>query len=570
MFLKRIDIANFRGIRNLTLNLGETTILIGENNTGKSTVLKALEFCLSRTLTPRGNMFAEYDYHLPQEDSQPAESEPIEFALHFAERAESEWSDEVSQIMDPAVLVDDAGRRSVTLRVQSKYDDATDRFVTSWAFLNPAGEEIPINNIQRYIRELQRLTPVFYLSALRDVAQEFRPRAQFWWPFVRPLKIESDLRQELETELAKLNQDVLDAHGSFDAVKEKLGNIGKMVPLGGVDSVGIEAIPSKIFDILSRTQVTLPSPGSGMHLPIGWHGEGTQSLAVICLFDAFLQNRLQDGYTEHTAPILALEEPEAHLHPSAVRSVSALLQRLQGQKVIATHSGDLVASVPLESLRRLRRKGGGITVCQIEEGKLSADDVRKVNYHIRSTRGSFLFARCWLLVEGEADTIIFENSARICEYDLTTEGISLVPFAQAGVESFIKLADQLGIEWVVATDTDPAGNDYTKSAKRQLNGRPESRHLHQLAHGNLEEFLCVEGYLSVYESKVSPQKRHTIKADRGTPDYCKQVANAQSDNTKPRNATAVVEEMELGGQEKVPQQLRDIIECAVKLAREAI
>ena len=569
MFLERIDIANFRGIRNLTLNLGETTILIGENNTGKSTVLKALEFCLSRPLMPRGNVFSEYDYHLPQEDSQPAESEPIEFALHFAERAEGEWSDEVSQILDHAVLVDDAGRRSVTLRVQSKYDDATDRFVTSWAFLNPAGEELVFANNQRYVRELQRLSPVFYLTALRDAAQEFRPRAQFWGPFVRSSKIEPDLRHELEDGLAKLNQEVLDAHGSFDAIKEKLGNTGKMVPLGGVDSVGIEAIPSKIFDILSRTQVTLSSV-SGTRLPIGLHGEGTQSLAVICLFDAFLQNRLQDGYPEHTVPILALEEPEAHLHPAAVRSVSALLQELQGQKVIATHSGDLVASVPLESLRRLRRKGGGITVCQIEEGKLSADDVRKVNYHIRSTRGSFLFARCWLLVEGEADTIIFDNSARICGYDLTTEGISLVPFAQAGVESFLKLADQLGIEWVVATDTDRAGNDYIKSAKRQLNSRPERRHLHQLVHGNLEEFLCVEGYLSIYESQVSPQKRHAIKADRGTPDYCKQVAKAQPDNSKPRNATAVVEEMELRGRENVPQQLRDIIECAVELAHEAI
>ena len=170
-----------------------------------------------------------------------------------------------------------------------------------------------------------------------------------------------------------------------------------------------------------------------------------------------------------------MEEPEAHLHPSAIKGVIDLLVGLKGQKVIATHSGDLAGNVPLSSLRRLRRKDGAIAVHQIVEGALSPTDKRNIEYHIRSTRGSFLFARCWLLVEGEADTIIFGNCARICGYDLVSEGISIVAFAQARVESFIKLADQLGIEWLVAADSDGAGDGYIRSAKSQLHGRAESR-----------------------------------------------------------------------------------------------
>lgn len=569
MFLERISIVNFRGIRNLTLNLGETTILIGENNTGKSTILKALEFCLSHPLNRRGGVFSEYDHHLPGADSQPVESEAIEIVLHFAERNENEWPDAVAQILDPAVQVDAEGRQSVTLRVRSKFDDATEDFSTTWDFLNLQGEELPQAKQTRYIIELQRLAPVFYLAALRDSAHEFRPGAQFWRPFVRSLKIAPDLRQDLEADLAELNQKVLDAHGSFAAIKEQLGKTGKLVPLDSANPVGIEALPSKVFDILSRTQVMLTAT-SGTRLPIGRHGEGTQSLAVICLFDAFLQNRLPDSYTEHTAPILALEEPEAHLHPSAIKGVIDLLTGLKGQKVIATHSGDLAGNVPLLSLRRLRRKDGAITVHQIEEGTLSAEDKRKLDYHIRSTRGSFLFARCWLLVEGEADSIIFGNCARICGYDLVSEGISIVTFAQAGVESFIKLADQLGIEWLVAADSDDAGDRYIRSAKGQLNGRPEDRHLHQLEHGDLEVFLCMEGYLSVYDANVSYQKRSNITAAPGTPDYSKQVVRAQPKNYKPRNALEVVEAMERRGEAGVPRQLRDIIEHALNLAREAI
>ena len=566
MFLERISIVNFRGIRNLTLNLSETTILIGENNTGKSTILKALELCLSHPLNRRGGVFSEYDHHLSGADSQPVESEAIEIVFHFAERSENEWPDAVIQILDQAVQVDDDGRQSVKLRVRSKFDDATEDFSTTWDFLNPKGEELIQAKQPRYIIELQRLAPVFYLAALRDSAQEFRPGSQFWRPFVRSLKIAPDLRQELETELAELNQRVLDAHGSFDAIKEQLGRTSKVVPLDSANPVEIEALPSKVFDILSRTQVMLTAT-SGVRLPIGRHGEGTQSLAVICLFDAFLQNRLPDSYTEHTAPILALEEPEAHLHPAAIKGISDLLMGLKGQKVIATHSGDLAGNVPLLSLRRLRRKDGAITVHQIEEGTLSETDERKIEYHIRSTRGSFLFARCWLLVEGETESIIFGNCARICGYDLVSEGIAVVAFAQAGVESFIKLADQLGIEWLVVADSDSDGNRYIRSAGRQLNGRPESRHLHRLKHGDLEMFLCKEGYGSVYEASLSPHQRGDITDTPGTPDYWRSVAKV---NSKPQNAVAVVEKMERRGEAGVPQQLRDIIEQALELAREAI
>ena len=396
MFLNQIDIANFRGIRQLSLKLADSTILIGENNTGKTTVLDALQGCLSRNLNRRGGVFSEYDYHLPDRDSQPVESDPIEVTLSFVERHEGEWRDEILQILDRAVQIDDDGRQSIVLRVRSYFDDGLEDFVTSWDFLDLSGNEMVAAKETRNIISLQQLAPVFYLAAIRDSAQEFRPRSQFWGPFVRSLKIDPDVRKELEDELANLNQRVLSSNVSFDVIKERLAETGKMVPLANDDPVGIEAIPSRVFDILSRTQVMLTSV-SGARLPIGRHGEGTQSIAVICLFDAFLQSRLEDSYTEHTAPILALEEPESHLHPSAIHSVAALLRELKGQKIIATHSGDLVADSPLKSLRRFRRRGGEITVHHLKDGILTSQEEQKINHHIRSTRGNLLFSRCWLL-----------------------------------------------------------------------------------------------------------------------------------------------------------------------------
>ena len=570
MFLEKIDIANFRGIRNLSMKLDKTTVLIGENNTGKSTILEALQVCLSRSITRKGGIFSEYDYHLPQKESQPADSDAIEITLYFAEQTENEWPDEVPQRFAAAVQTDENERQSVIIRVRSKYDAATDDFVTVWDFLDLAGNALTNAKDPRYISSLQQLAPVFYLAALRDSAQEFRPRSQFWGPFVRSLNIDPDLRQKLEEELAALNQKILDSHESFGAIKEQLGNTGKMVSLDRNDPISIEAIPSKVFDILSRTQVMITST-TGAHLPIGRHGEGTQSLAVICLFDAFLQSKLEDSYMEDTTPILALEEPEAHLHPSAIRSVAALLDNLKGQKIIATHSGDLVASIPLKSLRKLRRKDGEITVHQIEDDTLKPDEVQKFNYHVRSTRGSLLFARCWLLVEGETDRLIFEGCTRILDHDLVYEGVGCIEYRHIGigVDVLIKFADQMGIEWLVVADGDSAGDQYIRTAKKQIGTRPEGRHLHKLAHGDIETFLCMEGYSLVYEENISFQKKDSVTAEQGTIDYWKQVTDAQTKNSKPKNAVAVIEQMEIKGEQGVPNQLREIIKQALDLAKEA-
>ena len=207
MFLEQIDIVNFRGITHLTLKLDETTVLIGENNTGKSTVLEALQICLSRSLTRKGDIFSEYDYHLGDKDSQPVESDAIGLTLRFTEQSDGEWPDEVSQVLPEVVQVGADGLQRVILRVNSSFDDVASDFVITWDFLDLAGNTLVAARAPRNIISLQQFAPVFYLAALRNSAQEFRPRSQFWGPFVRSLKIDPTLRQELEDELVSCLRD---------------------------------------------------------------------------------------------------------------------------------------------------------------------------------------------------------------------------------------------------------------------------------------------------------------------------------------------------------------------------
>jgi len=79
----------------------------------------------------------------------------------------------------------------------------------------------------------------------------------------------------------------------------------------------------------------------------------------------------------------------------------------------------------------------------------------KFNHHIRRSRGELLFARCWLLVEGQTEVWIYEAAAQTCNIDLHQAGILFVEFQQSGgVEMLVKVANSLGIEWYCVGDND--------------------------------------------------------------------------------------------------------------------
>ena len=553
MLLERIDIKRFRGIQQVSIKLDAgTTVLIGENNTGKSSILEAIRKCLGSSALPSRDEFLEYDYHMAGKDDRPADGDPIEIVLYFV--LQPGETDAMGRM--GGVLQTDGAKTSVILRVRSTYDATTPDAVT-WEFLNLDGERLKTDH-QYHRNILRKLILVFYLSALRDVAKEFKPTAKFWRPFVRSLKVDAARRSELENALNELNKQVVDAHASFGAISERLGKITEMIPLHNRDPVSIQAIPNKIFDIMSRAQVMLTS-ATGADIPLGRHGEGTQSLAVVCLFGAFLSSKLAETYTEHASPILAIEEPEAHLHPSAARAATDILRDMGGQKIITTHSGDVVSGVPIESLRRLHRKGGVIAVNQIRKDMFDDEERRKIRYHVLTTRGNLFFARCWLLVEGESDRMIFERCAAAYDYDIMRHGAYCIEYSQSNLSTLLKLTNQLGIEWLVVADGDSRGDKNVDSAREHLEGRDESSCICRLPYTNLEIMLCMEGYGSFYECNTPSTFKPEMSRDAESPDYWKHILENQSSRSqKTRTAARIAERIE--SKEDVPATIRGILD----------
>ncbi len=566
MRLRSVTIKNFRALANVTVELDETTVLIGENNTGKTSFLEALKLCLAQGATRRGDTFDDYDHHLASDQSQVGDAGDTEIILRFAESKVGEWPNDVVQAINEAITLE-GDLQQVILRVKSAKDPQTGEMTAKWEFLDPTGSPLkPRRPAGVVLRDLQQLKPFFYVPAVRDAAREFQPRSAFWGPFLRNPTIPEEVRRELEADLDALNAKVIAADDKLKDVKQRLEKAGGIVSIGSTDAVTIEAVPGKARDLLSRAQVSV-SGKTGARLPMSRHGAGTQSLSVLFLFESFLNSMLERLYGPASVPIVAVEEPEAHLHPSASRAIWTALSDLPGQKIVATHSGDLLARVPLENVRRFSHESGAITVRRLAPGILDADDERKIGLHVRASRGELLFSRAWLLVEGATEHWILAGLADILGMDLDRAGVRLVQYAQVWPAPFIRLANELGIAWFCLSDGDATGQKYKKAALKLLGGRTEADHVLALSESTIEVSLCMAGFGAPYEANISDQKRGLVTATRGTTAYWEQVNKAQSEQkAKEALALEVIEAIRKQGASSVPAALRGALDAVVRLA----
>lgn len=572
MLLTRLQIENFRGIKSLELTLGETTVLIGENNSGKTTVLHALRACLQYLRSSgRATVFEDFDFHFDGASSDPTTAAPIVITLTFEESKPDEWSEEVERQLggDAGVvmLMPPNDRLRVQLEVTSKFSPVTQEVDTSFDFLDATGKPLAPKSKNR-LSALQQLRPLFYLSALRDAGKEFSRTSQFWSPFVKNSQIDAAKKAEIETQLQDINAEIIEAHGTFKGVREHLAKVQDLVSLGQKDVVSVDAVPARIFDMLNRTQVSIAS-STGARLPIARHGEGTQSLTVLMLFDAFLRSELsrKQGVKE-SQPIVALEEPEAHLHPSAVRALWKTIRNISGQKLIATHSGDLLSEVDVGSIRRLYRVGIDVKVGMLPSGLLRDRERQKFDFLVRRTRGELFFARCWLLGEGETEAILFAGAAELLGVDLEQAGVRCVEYRQGDISYFLEAANSLGITWHVFTDADAQGlGDAQKAKDRVPPGQPIHRRVTTMVGAaSAEPYLAANGFLDFYEQLVGPAKLSEIRVPKTEVAYIAEVVK-RIPNGKPAAAHAVVEEMKRRGAGSVPMALKLAILKATALGR---
>ena len=370
MRITRLHVENFRSIRSLDIALSHTTVLIGPNNAGKTAILEALQIALTRRWDQRGIGFTEYDIHLSSDEEDPKESPGVVIEIEAEEAQAGEWPEDVQQDLGQVSQVDPvSAKHSITLRVECAWNSTTGAFEPSWQFLNVERQPLFLNverqplswrsARRRHLDRFRRYLPVFRLGALRDAADEFSSRSQFWGKLLRAIKIPAQLESRVQRVLGLVNRRLLKADPKLSRISETIADATKIAARNKDGDVDLNLVPLKSWDLLSRAGIAMRNDPESPMLPLQRHGQGVQSLSVVFLFRAFVDHLLAEFHSAESHPVLALEEPETHLHPQAARSLWKHVNELPGQKVITTHSPYFVQHVPFRDLRivRLAKEG---------------------------------------------------------------------------------------------------------------------------------------------------------------------------------------------------------------------
>ena len=364
MRVTQVEIRNFRSIRHLVVDLGETTVFVGPNNAGKTAILDALRIALTRRWGQRGTGFTEYDVHLADDTDDPKTSDGVSIELRAEESDPGEWPDAIAEDLDQILQVDlNTGLRFIVLRTQCAWNEDSGAFEPSWEFLNVRREPLAGRGARRInLERFWRYLPVFYLDALRDVGDEFSPRSQFWGRLLKALEIPAGLESRALRVLNLLNRRVLRADPRLQDIAETLSGATRVSASDQEGGLDLRMLPLKTWDLLSKAEIILRNAPDRPWLPLRHQGQGIQSLSVIFLFQAFVNHLLRELYEPDSEPVLALEEPETHLHPQAVRTLWVHVDKLPGQKIITTHSPYFVQHVPFRDLRLVRLTANGTEV----------------------------------------------------------------------------------------------------------------------------------------------------------------------------------------------------------------
>ncbi len=557
MLLRRIDVADFRGLRLAAVEFDPTTALIGENSAGKSTLLDAIAICCSGR-DDRVRLEVR-DFH--QVGDQPP-SETLRIALTFEETS-GEWQQPVWAPFHPFIRVDSEGRRTIRLGVVGTRDPHTNAVDARWSF---AGDDDTRPQPAGLLAEWRRLSPILRLRANRYVEQDPRGEADEPAsadgetgaaddPVARQLERQIRLVYDRLTGASDIQDDEL--HRGLEAAEEYLAG-----------HIPYRRTPPPLPPLMSELAETPIHSGRRDETLLSTikQGTGARGVALVGLIGAVLEARQRHSFAADAQPLLMLEDVESHLHPTTMSAMWELVERLPAQKIVTTNSGDLLAAVPLHAIRRIVTDSRGTRVYRIDSGRYSIDDLRHIAYHVRLNRAGALFARCWLFVEGETEAWLLPELAQLCGYDFPTEGIRCVEFAQSGLRSLLRLANDFGIEWHLLTDGDEAGRAYLATARAFLKGRSMEDRVTMLDEADMEHCLYYNGYAALYQgfagaAAVGPHGRRMREKATSL------ITRAIHARSKPGIALAVLEAANKPGSPGVPRQLRTLIETVVRLAR---
>jgi putative ATP-dependent endonuclease of the OLD family len=475
MRISHLHIENFRCFRMLDVALDEHVVIVGENKVGKSNLIHSLRLLLDPTLPESSRQLRVEDFW----DDLARPHAPTD-RIHI-------WIDITNFEHDPrliAVLADFLVEPS-PMKARLNYVYQPKPSLTGPPLRDSDYEYLLFggNTADRWFdAAVRRAIPLDTLHALRDADGDL---ANWRRSPLRPLLDEAagliptaDLRKLAETVHAATNGVV--GRPEIDSVAKSLRD--RLVAMVGTThavetSLGFSPTDP---DRLVRAIRLFFDNGSR---PIADASLGCANLLYLALKSLEIDQLVKKGSRQHT--ILAIEEPEAHLHPHVQRLVyrdflrprqhltagsQATKSRADRTVLLTTHSPHIVSVAPLRSLVVVRKSADkrSSIAKSIAATALDPADIADLERYLDVTRGECVFARGILLVEGEAECYLLPVLGKLLGYDFDELGITVCSVAGVNFAPYVKLfsISGLSIPYAILTDLDPTASGVSLGVNR--------------------------------------------------------------------------------------------------------
>ncbi|ADU31292.1 ATP-dependent nuclease [Evansella cellulosilytica] len=524
-YISRVKIKNFRNYKDVDVVLSHKQVIIGENNVGKTNFLRAIQIILDPKLSDEDRYLNESDFFDGLVDPMKNGDE-IEIIIEI--KGFEHNKSLLSMLADATIRASEP-----VIRLTYHYFPVTNingKYEYEYTIFQGEKTEVAFNHSHRKYLNLK------VINAIRDVEAELKNiRRSPINQLLKQYKIDKDELVEISNKLKQQSNDILTIDELVDLqtqINKRFSNVLGNQPYSKIALETVDVDPNRILNTL-KLMIGIEKQRPTSETSLGLNNILYISLILLSLEDKTIpslikkdtydelilenesdiltlcyektekenyslkqdlnEQNLIDLYsfmdTNHSSTegftIPAIEEPEAHLHPTFQRIIYKDVMKKNTSVLMTTHSPYITSVAPLDSIVHLRATNQGTVVHSTATIELTDGERRDLERYIDVKKGEIYFGKGVILVEGIAEEYLIPAFADLLEKPLDLKGIICCNINSTNFKPFVKFLDLLGIPYVALTD-----GDFYIEVKDDDDNEP-TRKFHIMSEGSNQQY----GYL---------------------------------------------------------------------------